>query len=231
MTPDSNHILKSANIREILGCIEIPEDGGGETRFNQLFFGDDAHLDFGEKGVEFVAALCESAIGVRQELSAVDCAEGVEMASRLGEGYGCARGFRIGDQELQEARVEEREIDGEDQVVDGRRACEGGVDSAQGTGGRVDVRDGGSECGEFFGIADDSYFGSDGAREIEGAGEQGLAIEFQKSFVGAHAGASASGEDEGGDGEHGEMIQGAASSRERGARAGRPKRLWIGTRK
>jgi len=84
------------------------------------------------------------------------------------------------------------------------------MDSGEGAAGGIDVRDGGAEDGEFLGIADDFDFGSYGADEVEGAGEQGLAGDFQKGFVGAHAGAFAAGEDERGEGRHAAMILGAA---------------------
>ena len=79
------------------------------------------------------------------------------MASGLGDGYDGFGGFGHGYQVLQEAGVEEGEVDGEDQVEVRCGSGEGGVDSAQGAAGGIDIGDGGGEGGEFFGIADDFY--------------------------------------------------------------------------
>ena len=132
------------------------------------------------------------------------------MACGLGEGYDGFGGFGFGDQELQEAGVEEGEIDGEDEVGVGGGVCEGGVDSAEGAAGEVDVGDNWGKRGKLFGVTYDFYIWSDGAGEVESTGEQGAALEIQEGFIRAHSGAFASGEDEGGEGGHGEIIQGAA---------------------
>jgi len=84
------------------------------------------------------------------------------------------------------------------------------VDSSEGAAVGEDVFDGGGEGGEFGAIADDAYFRSDRACEVEGADEKGASVEREEGFVGAHARAFAAGEDEGGEvGGHGRMIHGA----------------------
>ena len=131
------------------------------------------------------------------------------MSAGGGDGDDGVGGMGFGDQVWQKTFVDEGEIHGEHEVVIGNRCGQRGMDSAEGAAAGIDVGDDRGEGGELFGFADNFHVGSDGAGEIEGAGEQGAPSGFEEGLIGAHAGAFSAGQDEGGDGEHVKIILGA----------------------
>ena len=116
-------------------------------------------------------------------------------------------GLRFGDEIFEELRIDKREVHSQNQipVIDG--VGESGVDSTQRSATGINVRDDGTECREFIRISDYLHVFGNSLGEDEGTHQQQLAGEFQESFVGAHAGTLAAGEDEGRDGFHIAIIQ------------------------
>jgi hypothetical protein len=173
--------------------------------------GDQLGLGLVEEHIDFVVTRLQRFLGRVGKVAAVDGAERLPALGGAWDGDQRRAGSSAGDQESQQLRRHPGEVYGEDHIQFGLRGTEGGVDSAEGTAVGVDIFDHRGQGCVFLGTADDVHLLGDGAGQVEGSGEQRAAVEGEEGFVGAHAGAAASGEDKGGNsrrgGGHGVMIQ------------------------
>jgi len=179
--------------------VQVAEGLGGESGGVQVLFGDELSAGFVEEGVDFIAGGAEGLLGGIGERAAVEGAEGLQAIACARNSDACRGIFGSRDQVLQQRGRDERDVDGEDEVEVVIGGTEGGVDAGERAASGEKVFDDGGGRGVFLLVADDVDVGSYGAGEIEGAGEQGASVERDEGFVGAHAGALASGEDEGGE--------------------------------
>lgn len=124
--------------------------------------------------------------------------EGVEVVGGLREDGDGVGGVRGGEKAAKGLGWEEGGVDGEKEVPVGEAVAKGGDDAAERALEGGVVGDEGGEAGEGGGASGDLWRRGDGAEGAEGVGDQGFAVEQDEGLVGAHAGALASGEDEGG---------------------------------
>ena len=147
----------------------------------------------------------ESLLGDREAVAEIDRAQRLKAPAGAGHddeggrffagvfrgGFGCVH------EKAKELGRHKRHVDGQQQVQLGGRMQERRVNAGEGAATREDIGDDWPVAGEGFGIADDGDVAAGCAQCGERTVKEGLAAKIQESFIGAHAGAFASGEEEG----------------------------------
>src|SRR5215469_308187 len=189
--------FRQPRVIEIFGGVEIAEHLGGKAKVAELVLLDDAQIHFGEKRIDLVATEAKGGVGDLGKVAAVNRAQGLPAIGGARDGYERLRLLGLLEQELEEAWLEEGEIDGKDQVEVRLGRAQGGMNTGQRSPGQEMILNHRAKARKFVSRSDDGESGADRSREFQGMLEQRAPFPINKRLIGTHAAALAASEDKG----------------------------------